>query len=323
MRTANAEWDFMGRSFFVWALANMALRDPPLELVALEAMDRIIDRTVAVERERGMFFFLMPYAKTRPFVQAPARSQFVDSEIALMMGMRCIVSDKPAYRVQLSERVAIMAGRMEDSPTLSAESYPDECWTFCNSVALAAIRVSDYLNGTDHSDLIRRWIERAKTRLVDPGTGLLISAYRLNGEPVYRTEGSSIWMVIHCLALVDEPFAREQYRRAKALLARNCLGFGFAREWAEGSEDRMDVDSGMVVPGLGASVASTGLAFVAAGTFHDADFIRSLAGTVQFLGFPIERNGRLRFAASNQVGDAVMLYGLVLGPVWEKVRERR
>ena len=28
MRVSNAEWDFMGRSFLVWSLSNMALREP-------------------------------------------------------------------------------------------------------------------------------------------------------------------------------------------------------------------------------------------------------------------------------------------------------
>src|SRR4026208_1202060 len=28
MRGSNAEWDFMGRSFLVWSLANMGLREP-------------------------------------------------------------------------------------------------------------------------------------------------------------------------------------------------------------------------------------------------------------------------------------------------------
>src|SRR5579871_1306823 len=28
MRASNAEWDFMGRTFLVWSLANIGLRDP-------------------------------------------------------------------------------------------------------------------------------------------------------------------------------------------------------------------------------------------------------------------------------------------------------
>ena len=31
MRASNAEWDFMGRSFLVWSLANMGLREPQLK----------------------------------------------------------------------------------------------------------------------------------------------------------------------------------------------------------------------------------------------------------------------------------------------------
>jgi hypothetical protein len=31
MRISNAEWDFMGRSFLVWSLANMSLREPQLK----------------------------------------------------------------------------------------------------------------------------------------------------------------------------------------------------------------------------------------------------------------------------------------------------
>jgi hypothetical protein len=323
MRTANAEWDFMGRSFFAWSLANIALREPDLRSAALRTIDTIVDETLALERDKGMYFFLMPYARDRPFVQTPPRSQFVDSEIALMMAMRCVVEDQPEYRTALRERVRIMVERMEASPTLSAESYPDECWTFCNSVSLAAIRLSDWLDGTDHSDLFRRWIETAKAKLIDPGSGLLISAYGLDGRRQYGPEGSSIWLVSHCLSLIDEPFARQQYELARARMTGSMLGFGYAREWPRGMDDRMDVDSGLVVPVIGASIASSGLAFVAAGEFGDRKFARDLASSLRFAAFPSEHGGRLRFAAGNQVGDAVVLYGLTLGPVWQKVKAGR
>ena len=265
MRAVNAEWDFMGRSFLAWSLANMALRDPAVRPEALPAIDAIIDETLAIERTKGMYTFLMPYATSRPFVQKPERSQFVDGEIALMLAMRCAVEDKPAYREALRERVAIMVARMEASPSLSAESYPDECWTFCNTVSLAAIRTADWLDGTDHSGLARRWVANAREHLVDPKSGLLISAYRLDGGRIYGPEGSSIWMATHCLALVDEPFAREQYDLACREMGGRLLGFGYAREWPRGMDDHMDVDSGLVIPGVGGSVASSGLAFVAGG----------------------------------------------------------
>ena len=323
MRAANAEWDFMGRSFLAWSMANMALREPDQAGLMLEAMDRIIDQTLLIESEEGMRFFLMGYADAKPWTQQPPRSLFVDGEIALMLGMRCMVEDKPAYRVELDRRIKVIVKRMEASPSLSAESYPDECWSFCNVTALSAIRVSDYLGGTDHGELISRWLAYAKANLVDPRTGMIISAYRLNGQMIYPPEGSSIWYVSHHLALLDEPFGREQYELAKKHLAGGFLGFGYAREWPAGLEDRMDVDSGLVLPGSGASVASSGLAFVAAGTYGDVEFLRALTTSVSALGFGVETDGGLRHAAGNQVGDAVMLYGLTTGPVWRKLQGRK
>ena len=320
MRRANAEWDFMARSFLAWSLANVALRDPQLKPAALEVIDRIIDQTLDLERKHGQLFFLMPYANNRPFVQTPPRTLVVDGEIALMLAVRCTVADKDQYRQELARRIDIIVRRMEASPTLSAESYPDECWTFCNAIALAAIRISDYLVGSDHSGLIRRWLHMAQEKLVDPRTGLFISAYHLDGRPIYGTEGSSIWMVLHALSLVDIELASREYQKAWQILGGNCLGFGFAREWAAGVDEGMDVDSGLVAPGLGASAASSGLAFVAAGTFGDKRYLRSLATTLEFAGFPIDRDGRRTYAATNQVGEAVVLYGLVTGPLWDKVR---
>src|SRR5437764_117379 len=49
MRASNAEWDFMGRSFLVWSLANMGLRDHALESVCLQTMDQIIEETLQLE----------------------------------------------------------------------------------------------------------------------------------------------------------------------------------------------------------------------------------------------------------------------------------
>jgi hypothetical protein len=216
-----------------------------------------------------------------------------------------------------------MAQRMEDSPTLSAESYPDECWTFCNTVALAAMRVSDWLDGTDHSRLFGRWVETAKAKLLDTRSGLLVSSYTLDGRVKDGPEGSSIWMAAHCLLVVDEVFAREQYVRAKGALGRTVFGFGYAVEWPESRKGPEDVDSGPIVPLVEASAGSSGLSLLAAASFDDTSYLRSLVATLDFAGFPTMRNGGLRYAASNQVGDAVMLYAAVTGPAWRLVKGPR
>jgi hypothetical protein len=322
MRTSNAEWDFMSRTFFVLALANLALREPEQQTQYLEIMDTIIAETLRLERENGLYYFLMPYARYGEFRSNAGRSLFVDGEIALMLGARRLVEEKPEYAPLLTERVEAMVAYMEESPVLSGESYPDEAWMLCNTVALAAIRIADALDGTDHADFLRRWVETAKAHLVDPETGLLISSFHFDGRPKDGPEGSTIWMAAHCLQLIDAEFAQDQYRRAKRELARNVLGFGYAVEWPASRVGPMDVDSGPIVPVLGISAGSSGMAFIGASAFGDREYLAALLTSLNFGGFPIEQDGRLRYAASNQVGDAVLLYALVQGPLWDRVTRR-
>ena len=321
MRRSNAEWDFMSRTFFCLALCNMALSEPGEKARYLEIVDRILEETLKLEREKGIYFFLMDYARARPFVQSPPRSLFVDGEIALVLGARRVVEEKPEYRPLLSERVDAIVRAMRGGPILCAESYPDECWLFCNTAALAAIRISDHLEGTDHGTFFGEWLRAARGKLIDERTGLLISSFDLEGHAIDGPEGSTIWTAAHFLQLVDADFARDQYRRARTELGRSLLGFGYAREWPVSYVGPQDVDSGPVVPLLDASPASSGLALAGAATFGDAGFFLELCASLDFAAFPLERGGELRYCASNQVGDAVMLYAMVLGPLWKKVSE--
>jgi hypothetical protein len=319
MRATCQEWDFMGRTFLVLGLADMALRDPGLESSCLQAIDAIVDETLHIEHERGFTFFLLPYGHDEAsFIAKPPRSIFVDGEIALMMGARRLVREKPEYRGPMRERIEFMTSRMSGSPVLCAESYPDECWIFCNTAALAATRMSDILDGTDHSEFFRRWVATARRHLIEPRTGLLFSSFNLAGRPCDGPEGSSIWMAAHCLQLIDAEFARDQYARARQELGRSLLGFGYAREWPVSHVGPADVDSGAVVPVLGASPSASGLALMGAAAFDDGKFYGQLTASLNLAGFPSERGGRLRYCASNQVGDAVILYSTVLGPLWRK-----
>jgi len=320
MRASNAEWDFMGRSYLVWSLANMALRDPAARARYLQTMDQIIKETLRLEQQEGMYFFLMPYARDRHYLAQPAHSLFLDSEIALMLAARRVVAEKPEYKTLLAERVNGMVERFRQSPHLLLESYPDECWMFDHCIALDAIKLADYLDGSDHSALIRDWLTMAKRKLVDRESGLLISSFTADGVPLDGPEGSSIWMVVHSLQLLDEDFARDQYQRARKELGETTLGFGYAHEWPKSWKGQADVDSGPIVPGFNISAGSSGMAFVGAASFGDDQFLVPLAATLDFAGFPSRSHGRLKYCASNEVGDAALLYAATLGPLWQKVK---
>lgn len=319
MRASNAEWDFMGRSFLVWSLANMGLRDPQSKQLYLQTMDQIIDETLRLEKEKGMYFFLMDYAKSSHYVMKPERSLFLDGEIALMLASRRMVEEKPEYKTLLKERVDVITERLQNSPHFIIESYPDECWMFDHCVALDAMKMADYLDGTDHSKLIHDWIAMAKRKLVDGESGLLLSSFTTDDEPLGGPQGSSLWMVSHCLQILDPDFARDQYQRTRNQLGKITLGFGYAHEWPATWNGPANIDSGPIVPVFNISAGSSGMAFIGASAFDDETFLRSLDATLNFVAFPSRKDGRLKYCASNQVGDAAFLYAATLGPLWQKV----
>jgi hypothetical protein len=235
--------------------------------------------------------------------------------------MRRMVQEQPRLKASMTRRVDAMAGWMREGAVLSAESYPDECWTFDNTNALAAMRIADALDGSDHSELIRDWLNVAREKLIDPATGLLISSYTLDGTRLDGPEGSTIWMTAHALLLLDPVFARDQYDRARRELGHSIAGFGLAREWPRSANATPDIDSGVQRPIVEASPSSSAFAILAASAFEDREFRDALLASLDFAAFPVEDGTGLRYAAGNQVGDAVILYALTQGPVWDRIQK--
>lgn len=325
MQRRNPEWDFMSRMYFVLALTNMSLHDSSYKSVSIEIIDTIIEDTIALERERGHHYFLLQYAQRQSWAIHPPRSIFIDGEIAIMLGARRFLQESPRYRKQLHDRVTNMIDRMKQSPIYAAESYPHECWLFCNTVALAAIRMMDALDGADHSDFFNEWLTHAKGSLIHQKSQLLISTYDVDGTPLPAgrcPEGSTIFMSAHMLQVVDPDFAQAQYALAQQEMIRSFMGFGYAREWTSMCTGVSDIDSGPIIPFLQASTAASGLAVLGAAAFNDQSNLKQLLVSLNMIGFPHQREGHLQYLASNPVGDAVLLYGLVEGPLWRLIWEK-
>jgi hypothetical protein len=316
LRRENPEWDLMARTFAVLAFANLALRDGDDRYLA--AIDAIVDRTLRELEQHGTHHFLLAYSRDRPFVDREARSLFVDGELALMLAARELVKPRrPALAREWADRAR---AQIERSPVLLGESYPDEVWLFCNAVALAAVRLHDASEGARdrHAGLFARWVASAKATVVDRETGLLVAKTDAAGQPLEGPEGSTLWLVAAMLRVVDDDFARDQYTRARAALGDRAAGFAWAREWPASWPGGDDIDSGPTIPIVEASAGSSGLALVGAQTFGDNTFARELLATLQLAAFPVD--GGASYAAGNQLADAVILYALVAGPLWERAR---
>jgi len=159
----------------------------------------------------------------------------------------------------------------------------------------------------------------AKQKLVDAESGLLLASFTTDDVPLGGPQGSSLWMVAHCLQILDPEFARDQYQRARKQLGEITVGFGYAHEWPETWKGPANIDSGPVIPVFNISAGSSGMAVIGAGAFEDETFLKALNATLDFAAFPSRKGGRLKYCASNQVGDAALLYAATLGPLWQKI----
>ena len=123
------------------------------------------------------------------------------------------------------------------------------------------------------------------------------------------------------LQAIDPGFAREQYELARGSLGQSFFGFGYSREWPRFSLSSVDIDSGMVVPVLGASASASGLALVAAAAFDDDDYYRHLRTSLEFGAFPnrAEEANTATFLMAGAIGDPVIYYSTVVGPLWDKL----
>ena len=316
-RRRNPEWMLMADLYSVLSWSNAAIAEPERVPELLSRMDDAIDATLALEADAGQLALLLPYARRQPFRDPAGRSLFVDGEVAMMLAARLSVAHDPRYAAELDARVAAIEGSLSRGPIGSGESYPDECWTFCNTTALAALVLADRVRGTDHRPLIEAWLRAAKRDLVDPQTGLLVSSYTWDGQTLDGPEGSSIFMVAHNLLLLDPEFAHDQYRRARATLGRGAFGFGWAREWPATASARPDVDSGLVVPGLGASPGASGLALLGATAFGDTDTRDALLRSMELAAVPTRDDDARWYRAAGRIGNAVTAYALQFGPLWE------
>ena len=319
-RRMNPEYDFMARTFLVLALADRALAHPDEAAAHTATIDAVITDTLAQEVAEGQAWWLLPYAHGAPW-QGAGRSLFVDGEVLVMLGARRLVADDaPRWTAEMQRRAALVRGNLgSTSRRPIAESYPDEGWTFCHTMALVGLRMHEVLDGADHQAPIQAFTDFAEASLVHPPTGLLSSEFTMDGEVNDGPEGSSLWFSVTALQVLDPALGRQQYDRTRAALGRTFLGMGYAREWPVGHENGQDVDSGPLVPGLGASASSSGLAIAASRAYRDHRWHQQLVDALGAAEAVMAVDPALAAAADNPVGQAVVQWGVGFGPVWARL----
>jgi len=318
LRAQNPEWDLMSRTFLTLTLADRALAEPARLDAALASIDAVLSDTLAQDSSAGQQAFLLPYAAARPWI-GDGRSLFVDGEILVMLGARRILRDD-RWGEEFRARAAVVEAELlaGGGGPGRAESYPDEGWTFCHVMALVGLRMAEVLDGRDERaprTAFLGWIEQIR----EPSTGLLAAEFDMRGRMKDGPEGSSAWWTATGLLLVDPTLARDQYTRARSALGATLGGWAYAREWPRGQEGRVDIDSGPLVPVLGASPSSSGFALVASNAFGDTTWHAQLVSALSAANAVMSVDPRLASAADNPMGQAVLAWGLHFGPLWRRL----
>jgi hypothetical protein len=65
------------------------------------------------------------------------------------------------------------------------------------------------------------------------------------------------------------------------------------------------------------------MAILGAAAFDDGELVGELATSLELAAFPERKDGKLRYLASNSLGDAVLLYALAQGPLFRLVKSSR
>jgi hypothetical protein len=305
----NPEWGLFTLSFSTYALANLAKRQPDLRSEAAATIGRAIE-VVLTDPIRQPF---EPQVPTDYAQRSLPGSVLYLGHLNLMLGChRQLVPDSP-YRHLHDSLSAALYERYQQELGGNLSSYPHQRWIPDNTVALASLALHSYLTGSNYAEAGRRWVASAKTRLLDPSTGLLASQVDAQGRPTEKPRGSMLGWSIWFIARFDAAFARQQYQRYQAAHSTNL---GVLRLYREQPGDYSigvgDVDSGPLILGYG--IPATAFAFadaVALGDWRNAQRLRrviSLGSRTICEGDELRYGVRLIDLEVNPLSEALLLW---------------
>ncbi len=296
----DGEWLFATWMMGAMGYGQIALEHPELREEYAARMDACIERILRPE--------------SRAFERSAWGSDPIDDlgtrrahaawlgylDLALALHVRL---DPGSRWRELHERIVAHLGRRLDRASIGLlETYPGEVFPIDNAAFIGALGISGA--GPDNPR-VASFRETLESRYRDPSSGLLYQRVRArDGAPVDDARGSGTLLAAYFLSYADPALASSLYRSCRSALYREALGFGAMRERPGGGMLDGDIDSGVVILGLGTS--SSGFAIGVSRIARDRDAYVALTATARLVGAPTEEGRGVRFALGGPVGDALM-----------------
>ena len=300
------EWALYSCSMLSASLVNTTLLYKEKQDLAIAKIDSLIQIVMSPE--------LRSYDRIRwhedPLESLAGSKSHISyiSHLAWMIGGYKRIGGDGKYDKLYHSLCEAMNRRILASPDLNLQTYPGEpVYVPDMLVAIVALKIYSQQYNGKYASTVDRWVENAKTTMLDEETGLIASILPNSRSHKLNIKGSYTALSCYYLTFIDEEFAQDQYERFKKYFLQKSPITGF-REY----HDRMcwlgmDIDVGPILFNL----SPTGTAFAVGSVtyFGDNTLRKKLLRTGELAGFTVSRKGKSHYLLANValVGEAIML----------------
>ncbi|MDB6065493.1 MAG: hypothetical protein JWR26_1701 [Pedosphaera sp.] len=300
----NGEWLFGSYMMAGMGFGQTALEHPKWKARHIELMAVCIEKLLSREARS----FDLKSWKRDPIDSLETTDQHGSylGYLNLLLSFHRLLDPASKYSKLNDQITAALVERIEKSPGLLLQSYPDQVYPVDNCAVIGSIGLYDRATGKSHGDLIERWIAKCRENYIHPQTGLFYQAVDYStGSALDNPRGSGTCFGIYFLSFADRAFAKSLFDSVKVQLADTLFGFGVVREYPKSIRSGgASVDSGPIVFGYGMS--PTAFSIGCSRLFGDAKFYGQLYGTAYLVGAPLDRKDRKNFIMGGSIGDAIL-----------------
>lgn len=304
------EWALYSCSMTSIALTNIAILFPQHRDMAIKNMEQIIEIALSSK--------IREYDSVRwhedPLASLNGNNSHMSylSHIAWMMGKYKQIGGNDKYDFLYHPVCEAMHRRMLLSPSLNLETYPNEN-IYLPDMLVAIVALSDYskLYNGKYKPTLDKWIQKAKNQWKEQETGLLASFLSEDdhiSNIVLPIRGSYSALNCYYLSLVDDHYAKEQYRLLKKHFKQR-FPFTGIKEYlgSRNSLYQFDIDCGPIIFNL--SPSGTAFAIGCATSLEDKKFRKQLLRTAEIAGTTITWHDKCHYLLAEYalVGEAIAL----------------
>jgi hypothetical protein len=182
---------------------------------------------------------------------------------------------------------------MQISSAIEAKTFPvsyrGSAWPADAVLCIAALSLHDKIYTPLYDDIIATWIAQVKLKL-DHQRLIPHAVDASTGEATENARGSSQSLMLIFLREIDSSFAKQQLDIYEAKFLDDRFGLSGVREYPKDEPGEGDVDSGLVVFGMGSAATIVGIGTLS--QYNENLKANKIKHTVEALGLPFKNSGR-------------------------------